>query len=223
MSNKITPPFGYDFIQTEDGSYTFYSKMFDENCHSLSGAQSETVKYFIEDSKLINCNEGALIFEVGFGLGLGLREVIKFSKNNKKSFRFVSTEIDPILVSWFCDQFPEDIQIIQKNATSLKAKTQFLDIEVLIGDARKTTPLYFKNTSKRIDRIFQDAFSPKKNPTLWEKPWFEDLFSYSNQGCILTTYSASHSVKENLTSVGFNIEKIEGHGKKRAATRAWKK
>ena len=53
--------------------------------------------------------------------------------------------------------------------------------------------------------IFQDAFSPKKNPTLWSKEYFALLYRLLHPQGIITTYSQSRAVRENAINAGFRV------------------
>lgn len=205
------PPPGHKWVLTEDGSFTLYSEAYDENCHSTAGAIGETINYFIQETNLIesiNSSEKIYIFETGFGLGLNFLETSKLFKNSKCKLHYVSTEIDEQLVNWFFENHKD---------WSLSNVTY----EFLVGDARITVPEWVQNNPNiYFQYIFQDAFSPKKNPTLWEKEWFELLKSVSKSATLIT-YSASHSVRKALEESGWRIENIKGYGHKRSATKAF--
>ncbi len=208
--NKSAPP-RHQWVLTEDGSYTLYSETYDENCHSTAGALGETKNYFIDEIGLAQAVSNSIhinVFETGFGLGLNFLETIKLFKDSPCQLHYVSTEIDKELVDWFFKNHDEN-------------KASNITYEILVGDARETLPQWKeKNRDKRFDYIFQDAFSPKKNPTLWEKEWFELLGSVS-KGTTLITYSASHNVRKALAESGWKIENIKGYGQKRSATKAF--
>lgn len=50
----------------------------------------------------------------------------------------------------------------------------------------------------KFDIIYQDAFSPAKNPTLWTREWFADLNAVSQNDAILTTYSIAATTRMGL-------------------------
>ncbi|ATH07908.1 hypothetical protein BIY24_08080 [Halobacteriovorax marinus] len=66
--------------------------------------------------------------------------------------------------------------------------------------------------------IYQDAFSPKKNPSLWTKEWFTELKEHSDERCILSTYSAAMGVRKALMEANWNVFRREGYGEKRSTT-----
>ncbi len=157
------------------------------------------------------------ILEVGFGLGLGFLTTLEVLKNSPHQFHFVSLEIDEGLVRWFVEEHKTLLQNIQWTELSLKARHENGTLEVLIGDARQILPPY---SSLQWDAIYQDAFSPKKNPSLWTVEWFELLKKHSAQDVLMSTYSASSSIRKSMIAAGWKIHKGEKFGPKRTSTRA---
>jgi tRNA 5-methylaminomethyl-2-thiouridine biosynthesis bifunctional protein len=65
-----------------------------------------------------------------------------------------------------------------------------------------------------LDFIWQDPFSPTKNPSLWGPEWFRALASHSHPTTRLMTYSVARSVKNALDEGGWSWAKIPGYGHK---------
>jgi tRNA U34 5-methylaminomethyl-2-thiouridine-forming methyltransferase MnmC len=216
----------YKIIATDDNTETIWSEYFDENCHNLSGAKEETIYNYIEGCEignLIKEFQTINIFDVGFGPGLGLLYLIKSIPINTK-INYFSIEIDLVLLEWALkNNFSEVIYEI-KEADNLKYVS--FDISgvkatIFIGDGRLTIPKARKlNLISNIHAIFQDPFSPKKNPTLWTVEWFNELKSMSNPEVRLSTYSSSVSIRKSLIAAGFKIENRKGFGNKRTMTKA---
>ena len=210
----------YKIITTNDDSPTLWSEFFDESCHSHHGAYSETVYNYIEGCKLLN-RVNNTVLEIGFGLGIGLKatlEKIKPDLNNP--LHFVSVELDPELIEWSkshvqCDVF--DFKLLQKIDNSYSYESEHLKIEILIGDATKTLA---QTELPSFNAIYQDAFSPKKNPDLWTVEWFELLKKLASQECILSTYSASVSIRKSLLEAGWHPHSHKGFAGKRERTSA---
>lgn len=215
---------GYQEIVTEDGSLSLFSERFQEGCHSLSGAKEETLTHYLQgcriQEKLENAEEISVL-EVGFGTGLGFEMTKQFSRKADKTLRFFSLEIDEELVKWSLENLKLEFQITEVSSfkvyQSLSVKT---DLIILVGNARTTLPAFLKDSPIRFDAIYQDAFSPKRNPVLWTTEWFTLLKEYSRPDVILSTYSASNSIRKSLSEAGWMIRKGEAFGPKRASTRA---
>ncbi|MGI0405766.1 tRNA (5-methylaminomethyl-2-thiouridine)(34)-methyltransferase MnmD [Helicobacter himalayensis] len=74
------------------------------------------------------------------------------------------------------------------------------NIELYKGDALE----YVKTLrNESFDIIYQDAFSPRKNPALWSEEYFMQCFRILKPNGILTTYSQSAQIRQNGINCGF--------------------
>ena len=76
------------------------------------------------------------------------------------------------------------------------------------------------NTNLKFDIIYFDAFSPEKQPELWEKSIFQKMNRLLEDDGFLVTYCAKGIVKRTMKSVGFEIIVLDGPPGKRQMTRA---
>jgi tRNA U34 5-methylaminomethyl-2-thiouridine-forming methyltransferase MnmC len=72
------------------------------------------------------------------------------------------------------------------------------------------------------DLCYFDAFAPDKQPSLWERAIFNNIFNALTSGGILVTYSAKGTFRRTLAEIGFTVEKRPGPGIKRNMTVAIK-
>jgi len=205
----------YKLQVTADGSPTAHSEAFNESCHSSHGAASETRYIYIEGCEIAD-KKPLCIFEVGFGLGTGWQETIKIHDN----FIFYSTELDEKLVYWSQKQF-NLFDSLTKKENLLIGKKKNSKAIILLGDARDTVKNF--EFEYKFDAIYQDAFSPKRNPSLWTTEWFKTLLNLSSESVILSTYSASSRIKKSLFCAGWILEERRGFLGKRSSTRAFQK
>lgn len=206
----------YEIVETSDGSKTLYSKSFGESCHSTSGAILETKLHYIQgceiEEKSKTHKENLSILEVGFGTGIGF---IETKKALSAFFTFVSLEIDKDLVIYAKNNIPE-LFLLEKKDHFYELKTHHFHLIILLGDARKTLP----TLNLKFHAIYQDAFSPKKNASLWTAEWFKLLRDKSHPDVIMSTYSSSSSIRKSMIEAGFKLYKGEKFGPKRSSTRA---
>jgi chorismate dehydratase len=218
----------YRIIETEDNTQTIWSEYFDENCHNTSGAKAETFYNYIEGchlaDQLLESNH-LNIFDVGFGPGLGLLYLLEFlSSYQGKTINYYSIEIDEELVKWAMENTfhtNEFSKVISNDLLYYQFQLGQINCKILIGDGRIT----FKKASQlglieSLNAIFQDPFSPKKNPTLWTKEWFLDLKNVSSKNVYMSTYSSSVSIRKSMIEAGFVISNAPGFGKKKTMTKA---
>ncbi len=220
----------YRIIDTDDGSKSLWSEAFDENCHSLSGAVLETVHNYIEGCQIRDKHAtGPLtILEIGFGTGLGAALTFNHCQELQQlPVHFISLELDLTLVEWAKGQpqSPEiirQLQAIQSGPlTYFQATVCHFTLTVVIGDARKTIhqlPTFLSAT--KINAVYQDAFSPKKNPTLWTVEWFKDLKQHCATDVILSTYSSSSRIRKSLLAAEWIPEILPGFQGKKEGTLA---
>lgn len=216
----LIPPKGHTLVLTEDGSHTFFSEAFQEACHSTAGAKEETILHYINGCKVLEKSEThspLVIFEVGFGLGIGFLTTKEKIPSDKR-WHFISMEIDKDLLEWFIEQHPE--LMLKWSGNILEGEMGNIKLTIIQGDGRIEVPKYLKENPVAIHAIYQDAFSPKKNPTLWTKEWFTLLKNYSHPEVILSTYSASSSIRKSLHETGWGVQKGDRFGQKRTSTRA---
>lgn len=218
--NKNLPPQGHRHVETEDGSVTLFSEAFGEACHSTSGAKTETITHYIQGCELpkrLDLFSPFHILEVGFGLGLGLLTTMEFL-GPQHQVRFISLELDRHLLEWFVKSHPEFS--FSWEGHLLKGQHNNVEVVILQGDARETLPAFLTGTQMKFHAIYQDAFSPRRNPVLWTREWFSLLKIASDPEVILSTYSASSSIRKSLLEAGWGLQKGAAFGPKKASTRA---
>lgn len=207
----------YRVVTTADNSPTLWSEFFDENCHSTHGAYAETLNNYVETCGITeHIGPGPLvILEVGFGLGMGLKATIE---NAKGPIHFVSLELDQQLVLWAKQNLPItglDWSGLSPTEYGYTLKYHHHRLDILIGDARQTLP---KWDGPKFHAIYQDPFSPKKNPMLWSVEWFEQLKNKSEENVIMATYSASVMIRKAMLMAGWHPHSLKGFTGKRERT-----
>ena len=202
---------------SEDGSYTAYSKEYEEHYHSTKdGALYESlVKHVNPAFKLKQNQESINILDICFGLGFNTLATLYYHKQNSLTSRvnIYSPELDSSLVKSLKNfTYPKEFEnlkhiILQLSETGIY-DDDFFHIEVFLGDARE----YIKQFKNKFDIIYQDAFSPRTNPILWTKEYFSDIKKTIKKDGILTTYSISLPTRLALYENSFNIYLHSGDG-----------
>lgn len=218
----------YDIIETADGTPTIYSNYFGEACHSSHGAFEETLVHYIEGCRVRESlfKYGEIkVLEIGFGAGYGA-DVTALQIAPYQRVKFLSTELDPQLVKYARDHACDGHLMASLKESEyfgipcFEANNLEMHLIVLIGDARETLKQLAEKGPQKVHAIYQDAFSPKRNPQLWTVEWFELLKVYADQKTFLGTYSASVNIRKSMREAGWSIHKGPGFGPKRSSTRA---
>ena len=183
-------------IKTKDNSFTFFNEEFQEHYHSISGALEEANKKFIEPLEL---KDGMTILDICFGLGYNTLAAIEKYKNLK----IIALENDPkILEELQRIELKGKFEIIKKLTKEKYYKDENYEITLILGDAKET----IKQVKDKVDIVFLDPFSPKKNPELWTKEFFSDIYSIMKKESKLATYSCAGQVRRNLKEAGFEVK-----------------
>lgn len=208
----------HTMVQSADGSYTAYSKEYDEYYHSTKdGALFESLKKHVEPAFLAKGGTKEItILDICFGLGFNTLATLYYRQKNAPDvkLRIFSPELDSSLVTGLLDfSYPDEfepflhiIAALVKNGVYEDATTY---IELFLGDAR----VYVKGFApKNFDVVFQDAFSPASNPVLWTREYFTDIKNIIKDDGVLTTYSIALPTRLALYENGFGLFINSGEG-----------
>ena len=197
-------------VLSEDGSFTAFSKEYNEHYHSTKdGALNETFyKHIYPAFSKMQHKKEVVILDICFGLGFNTLATLLFYKQNNLTckLKIYSPELDEPLVRSLVDfNYPDEFQEFRQIVNSLSKdgfyKDENFEIEVFLGDARE----YVKKFENFFDIVYQDAFSPSVNPVLWTLEYFRDISKAIKEDGVLTTYSISFATRVALWENGFNI------------------
>ncbi|WP_456401393.1 tRNA (5-methylaminomethyl-2-thiouridine)(34)-methyltransferase MnmD [Hydrogenimonas sp.] len=198
-------------VETEDGSFTARSALFDECYHSTKdGALRESLKKHVEPAfQLADRSKKRLrILDICFGLGYNTLATLYHLEREglTTKLQIFSPEFDESLVrSLAAFPYPEELEpyrhVVESIAATGRYEGEGVGIEVVFGDARS----YLRSTAERFDIVYQDAFSPKKNPLLWTKEYFGELTERLAPDGVITTYSSATPVRLGMVENGLYI------------------
>ncbi len=200
-----------ELVETADGTFTARSAEFDECYHSTKdGALRESLKKHVEPAfRLVDTAKGSLeILDICFGLGYNTLTTLLYIHQNGLPLKLhvTSPEMDEELVRSLVDfPYAAPLQPFKAVIESIAEKGFYEDerlfIEVKFGDARE----FLRNTDRSFDIVYQDAFSPKKNPALWTKEYFTELAAHLKRGAVITTYSCATPVRLAMEESGLHL------------------
>jgi len=201
----------HTMILSEDGSFTAYSKEYEEHYHSTKdGALHESlVKHVLPAFALKEELEEIHILDICFGLGFNTLATLYYAKQNNLTSKIYiySPELDAALVKSLTKfTYPKEFDFLKEVIVALSEKGVYEDalwhVEIFLGDARE----YIKTfPHAKFDVVYQDAFSPSTNPILWTKEYFSDIKKIIKKEGIVTTYSIALATRLALYENGFNI------------------
>lgn len=204
-------------IQTSDKSFTLFNQTFQEHYHSTSdGALQETLHKHIFPSFAYFKNKPKLkILDICFGLGYNTLCAIKYAQiYGISTLEIHSPEMDfSLLESLQSLHYPreltqETLKILAPLIQNRFYKDENIEVFLHLGDARAILEGFKTRQESPFDIVFQDAFSPHKNPLLWTYEYFKTLFLLTQKDCILTTYSHNSAMLYSAFLAGFKPFKL---------------
>jgi len=213
-----------------------YSTEFQDIYYSRDDAVAESQHVFLEANQLKqrwehgSNTEAFHIGELGFGSGLNFLQVMKLWQGLDKRpgrLHYIAFEKYPLAI--------EELRRIHQHWTDLASQStelleQYTDhsegchrlplandiiLDVYYGDAHEQLNQRMTDAAPTIQCWFLDGFSPANNAKLWEEPLMHLLASCSDENTTLSSYSVAGKVRKALKSAGFEVNKIDGFGRKR--------
>jgi tRNA U34 5-methylaminomethyl-2-thiouridine-forming methyltransferase MnmC len=213
---------------TQDGSSTLYLNGLDEHYHSTFGAVQESLHVFVGAGLGAVTAKEVTVLEVGFGTGLNCLLTMIAGQESRRQIHYFALEKYPLSMqvvnlldySGFCPESGSQLFSLLHTApwnrdTTMNAQFVLHKIEKdLLEIVPAELPL--------ADLVYFDAFSPEKQPEMWQVAIFEMLYERMKTDGVLVTYCAKGVVRRTLQSVGFQVERIPGPPGKREMLRARK-
>ena len=211
------------------------STQFGDIYFSVEDGIAETEHVFIQSNQLPDrlAQLDQPIFtigETGFGTGLNFlvarNHFLTIAKPNQ-TLHFIS-----------CEKYPMRLDDLKRALTPIRVKEPFaegvdqlvrlwpaalpgfhklsfdngrIQLWLLFGDAAQQ----LSQINTKVDAWFLDGFAPSKNPEMWHEGLFQQLARLSGKRTSFATFTSAGIVKRGLQSVGFEIKKIPGFGRKR--------
>ena len=210
------------FITTADGSHTLFVSEIEESYHSMYGAIQESTFIFIEQG-LKKCPKNSLqVLEIGFGTGLNTLLTALEAERTRKKIHYTTLEQYPIPIqNALLLNYPKLLEDSGDFFEKIHRAPWERDIEInpfFVLYKVKTDCTTYTLTGM-YDVIYFDAFSPEKQPEMWNESVFQKIAEHCNSGAVLTTYCAKGTVRRALQKVGFRVERLPGPQGKREILR----
>jgi len=207
-----------------------FSSRYGDSYFGSADPRAEVREVFLQANDLPNrfrTLQRFSIGETGFGSGLNLLLALAEWRQHAQPGSFLSLlslEAHPLS--------PADLEALHAyldldDADSAALRTQYPPpvaglhrIEFGGGEAILTlgfgeaAPL-MSQLRGHIDAWFFDGFAPRVNPGLWNTAIFQQVARLSASDATFGTYTASGQVRRDLQAAGFEVHRLEGHGRKR--------
>ena len=217
-----------EIIVTKDGSTTIYFPDINETYHSKFGAILESNHVFIDMGlKLFSDKAEVSILELGFGTGLNALLTIIESAKNKQNILYTGVDAYPVALTEILQlNFVSELndQVDQKLFDKMHNSNWGEQIKLTDHFYLTKKEQFFQQIDDQnaFDLIYFDAFGYRIEPELWSKTIFEKMYRALKPNGILVTYACRSSIKLDMISIGFKVEKLPGAPGKREMLRASK-
>lgn len=211
-----------------------FSEQFQDVYFSRDGGLEESNYVFLDGNQLhkkFTSLEKPIftIAETGFGTGLNFLCTWKLwedlEKHNSSSWlHYISVEGFPLTgeeihnylsgyseLAPYLKRFLSEYKLLTKGFYRFIFPESRVSLLVLYGLADDVLP----DLEANVDSWFLDGFAPAKNPEIWTDTVFKSIERLSSDNTSFATYTSASFVRRNLKSIGFEVEKIKGFGKKR--------
>ncbi len=199
-------------------------------------AISEIINVFIEPNQLlerIKNNSRICIGELGFGFGLNFLVTAKFWFENNKNFNSHNLEylaIDEALptktqilkiiknfpeLNEICHFFVESYDLSHNDMQRIYFPSLKIRLTLVQNDVESGLKNLLGLKNNQIDAWYLDGFDPSKNKSMWNNSVFQYMKFLSNDNATFGTFTSAGFVKRGLKKFGFEVDKVEGFGKKR--------
>lgn len=211
-----------------------YSLDFNDVYFNSENGLAETQYVFIEKNKLVERfkNLQAPVFtvlETGFGTGLNFYAVADcWLQHAPKTatLRYLSIEKYPLSLTdmqrasqlWqqlthVSSDFLRHYQHLKSPASFFSMPASLMGIGLWLGDVNDILPKL--QLESCVDAFLLDGFAPAKNADMWSLENLNHLARLASSNATFATFTSASSVRKNLKTVGFSVEKHAGFGKKR--------
>lgn len=226
---SIQPP-NQALLEWHDGQP--YSAHFGDVYFSRESGLEETRHVFLRHNQLAERwqamqQDTFTIIETGFGTGLNFLcawQLWEHTAPSHARLHFVSIEKFPLghadlaraLELWpelghYSTALLSEYRQVVPGWQRLVFCQGRVQLTLLIGDVLALLP----QLNSRADAWFLDGFAPSRNPEMWQDVLFDTMAAFSYKQTTFATFTSAGIVKRGLQAAGFEVRKVEGHGRKR--------
>lgn len=232
MTRLLTHP---EIEWREDG--TPVATAFGDVYFSVEDGLAETRAVFLKGCGLPEAWAGRRQFtvaETGFGTGLNFLALWQLWREHRPHplarLSFVSFEAFPLKADDAARAFetwpelrPLADQLLARwpgpvrGVRHLLFEEDGIDLILHLGEISRMLPA----SRFQADAWFLDGFSPAKNSGMWSEEIFPLIAARSTPGARAATFTVAGDVRRGLAAAGFEVQKAEGHGRKRQRLEAF--
>lgn len=209
------------------------SEHFDDIYFAVEDGWAESHHVFLRGNNLPAAWENKdqfVIAETGFGTGLNFLAAWKLFEETAQphqNLHFISFEKHPLTkedIHRYLDVWKDQIgnrlarllamYPLRVSGWHPLTLTPRVTLTLIFDDVLRAMP----ELNTPVDCWFLDGHDPAKNPDMWSEAVFQGMARNAHHGTSFATFTAAGFVRRGLSSVGFEVTKTRGFGRKRDMT-----
>jgi hypothetical protein len=224
----------FELVRLRNGAAAIRDLAVGELCHPSIGPAAEARVLYVDQlhlrKRLADIDGEPVVWDVGLGGAANALTVLRETRGSNTDVRLLSFDrsLEALL---FAVQHAEELGYFD---TYTQISCDLLDAhEVIFRDESRSVHWTYHQgdfptqlASGALDSlpaphaILFDAYSPKRNPDMWTRELFSNLFSRldPNRPCQLATYSRSTMLRVSLLLAGFFVGIGRASGRKEETT-----
>jgi len=203
-------------VKTEDETFTVRSEDPEELMHSRVGALTEGISKFAIPSQVKELKNPKIL---DLCSGMGYNAVSALHYNIDSEIDMVEFSKEMLFLSLAINIPIKEHEIVKNAILNFFNGNSDEKIRIFNEDARITLQ---RNSLKKYDVVFHDAFSPLNDPVLYTVEFLKLIYEKMNDSGVLISYSSAIPFRSALVEAGFVISEGPSVGRKRGATLAYK-
>jgi tRNA 5-methylaminomethyl-2-thiouridine biosynthesis bifunctional protein len=172
------------------------------------------------------------VLETGFGLGLNFLATWaawRADPQRPRVLHFASVEAHPVSALDLIQSaapWPELLPLAHELADQWWGliegvhRIQLDDSQVQLTLGIGPAEHQLTQLSLRADSVFLDGFAPDLNPAMWSPTVLSQVAKHCRWGTRLATWTVTHAVRDTLSDLGFEVQRVPGLPPKRHALKA---
>lgn len=212
---------------TDDGSPTLVDRISGDSMHSGCGAWGETQHVYLRNSGIearLQNGMSSRVLEIGLGSGMGCLMTAEFAETAGvdvhymalermlppsslvRQLDFASLGISAAIIDDYCRLLDDSQLAVANNPLHRSKLASRCDLAIHVGDALQ----WNSGDERAFNAIYFDPYSPESNAELWDAPFLRKMHGVLASGGRLVSYCVNRRVRDRLTSVGFEVQRVRG-------------
>jgi tRNA U34 5-methylaminomethyl-2-thiouridine-forming methyltransferase MnmC len=211
---------------TDDGSRTLLRTDTNDAYHSGSGALTETRHVYLSNSGVedrLRELKRTAVLEIGLGTGMGMLVTLDAACQSSAELDYVCFENHWLPADLLRQLQPHDWvgqdNLVDRYLDYRESLPERVDQGTYTWQAGEKQSVTIHHTdvraakferTRQFDAVYFDPFAPDSNAELWQHELLSALHFALVGGGRLVTYCVSRPVRELLTHVGFDVQRVAG-------------